>query len=390
MGSGSHKVEPINADNADMHSEIVALFGAIESASSSVGELQKTAARLLKGLDGAPQAEKDAAVAAGARCISIDDAGRAGLAAMICGALVERGADPSPLEQPLVARLEAAMQKLAAEPEPAAEEASLPAEPVTTPVKPVKRVGLLRSLFRMLLAGYRMRKAMKRLNEEYARIPVSASQSEVRALAPAAVAMFSVRPALRLRHPELARLAEATADREPMCGCLQSVLTVLDDEPVLVIEPSTGIGILGRISGVDVNFTLAMLLMHCFPSQDGEVRSRLSPAAAKVVEGGPQQTGESVAGAWNLYNWQALKPDQTLPAGQQDSQHWIWNEGRPADIAVFEGRRVILLGPPAYRRTWPAGRTFAAMKPSLRTEKVLASEEVQGWLERIAAAPRPA
>ena len=69
--------------------------------------------------------------------------------------------------------------------------------------------------------------------------------------------------------------------------------------------------------------------------------------------------------------------------GQTATEHWIWNEGTPADIAVFEGRRVILLGPAAYSRTWPAQRTFAAMKPHLRIEKVLTPDEVQAWLEKM-------
>jgi len=89
---------------------------------------------------------------------------------------------------------------------------------------------------------------------------------------------------------------------------------------------------------------------------------------------------------WNLYTWQAVKPDLTLPSGQTATEHWIWNEGKPADIPLFEARRVILLGPAAYIRTWSAQRTFAAMQPELRIEAILTRDEIQGWLERMAGA----
>lgn len=90
-----------------------------------------------------------------------------------------------------------------------------------------------------------------------------------------------------------------------------------------------------------------------------------------------------MTGIWNLYNWTAVRSDGTLPDGQTASEHWIWNEGSPADIAMFEGRRVILLGPAAYVRYWPAQRTFAAMRPQLRIETVLTSDDVRDWLEKI-------
>ncbi len=155
------------------------------------------------------------------------------------------------------------------------------------------------------------------------------------------------------------------------------------NEPLLVIEPSTHTGILARLSGTDVNFALNMLLMHHFPGPDGQPLSRLSVKAASVLSGGAQQSGELVAGVWNLYNWPAINSDCSLPSGQTATEHWIWNEGTPADIAVFEGRRVILLGPAAYSRTWPAQRTFSAMKPELRIENVLSPGEVREWLQKM-------
>jgi len=106
------------------------------------------------------------------------------------------------------------------------------------------------------------------------------------------------------------------------------------NEPLLVIEPSTHTGILARLSGTDVNFALNMLLMHHFPGLDGQPLSRLSVKAASVLSSGAQQSGELVAGVWNLY-------------------------------------------------TWPAQRTFSAMKPELRIENVLSPGEVREWLQKM-------
>jgi hypothetical protein len=93
-------------------------------------------------------------------------------------------------------------------------------------------------------------------------------------------------------------------------------------------------------------------------------------------------------GAFNLWNWQGLLPDGSLPTGLNGKEHWIWNEGVPADVAPFEGQRVVLLGPSPYARTWNAGRFFPAMKGELEVLEILAPAQVQDWLSRIAAAPR--
>jgi len=213
---------------------------------------------------------------------------------------------------------------------------------------------------------------------------VSEHEEIVNALSAPAIAMFSASPSLRGAHPEVRDLAKSLSNRVDGCGWLQKVFDVLEDEPLRVIEPSTHTGILARLSGTDVNFTLTTLLMHHFAGPDGQPISRLSAMAASVLAGGAQQSREWVAGVWNLYNWPAIDSNCSLPAGQSATAHWIWNEGTPADIAVFEGRRVILLGPAAYSRTWPAQRTFSAMKAGVAYRGRADARRVRGWLERMA------
>src|SRR5262249_26054005 len=142
---------------------------------------------------------------------------------------------------------------------------------------------------------------------------------------------------------------------------LRFMLSVLDDEPVLVLEPETQLGILGRISGVADNFQLNVLLMDAFPRPSIFVRRRVSQSVVDIARGvGPQQSDEGVLGAWNLYTWKALTSAGRLPDAKSlgGDKHSIWNEGVPDDIPVFEARTVILLGPPSYTRTWRAQRLF--------------------------------
>jgi hypothetical protein len=86
---------------------------------------------------------------------------------------------------------------------------------------------------------------------------------------------------------------------------------------------------------------------------------------------GPQQSEELVTGVWNLYTWQAIKPGLTLPDPNDDGggAHWVWNEGIPEDIPVFEGKRVVLLWPRSYPRSWRAQRTFNLLPAELAIER---------------------
>ena len=91
---------------------------------------------------------------------------------------------------------------------------------------------------------------------------------------------------------------------------------------------------------------------------------------------------------WNLFNWEALGEHGALPSGMEGSSHWIWNEGTPGDISVFDGFRVVLIGEPLYERSWSASRAFAALSARIQVEHVLTLGETVAWLSRLSAAPR--
>lgn len=367
--------------------ELEDLVGALRTTGTGATRLEKARERLLAAARRAADQDRSEAVRRLSDLIRLDDVTRASVAAGACGTLVELGADPAPLEAPLLDRLVPALRRIAEaappqpepplSPEPVAVIESTPAEPA----RPSKPPGLIRTAWNLAVALSKLRRALKQQKRELAAGVLTEDERIVSGFWAPTVAMFCARPALRAAHPELHALAKSLGDRAEGCAWLSTVFDVLEDEPLLVIEPATGIGILARLSGADVNFALNMLLMQHFPPHP-----RLDSKAAGALTGDAQCTGEWVAGVWNLYDWRALDAGLSLPSGQADTGHWIWNEGTPADIPLFEGRRVILLGPAAYARTWPAARTFAAMKPGLRIEKVLEAEEVRSWLDRMVRA----
>ncbi len=179
-------------------------------------------------------------------------------------------------------------------------------------------------------------------------------------------------------------------------GFMQMLLRVLDNEELVVLYPKLGRGYRVQISGIGDNFQLHTLLADALigdPEQGWLPGKRPDPRIVALAKDQPfsEEDAESLTaeGSFNLVNWQGLQPDGTLPEGLQGGhQHWIWNEGVPADIAPFEGTRVILLSPPPYERTWNAGRVFPGMKAELQVLEILAPEQVQDWLRRIARAPR--
>jgi hypothetical protein len=166
------------------------------------------------------------------------------------------------------------------------------------------------------------------------------------------------------------------------------MLSVLETEPILVIEPETRLGIIARISGVVDNFQLNVLLMDGFPRPGFLGRRRVPRRVADVALGrGPQHSDDVVTGVWNLYTWAAIGPGLRLPDTSDfgSSACWIWNEGVPEDIPLFDDRRVILLGPPSYQRTWRSQRLFSKLPAKLEIERKLTKDEVSGWLLRMAA-----
>ena len=72
-----------------------------------------------------------------------------------------------------------------------------------------------------------------------------------------------------------------------------------------------------------------------------------------------------------MYDWSAVQQNLELSDHTYigSSNTWIWGEGKPEDIPLFEGYRVILLGKMSYERSWRAQRMFDNLKAELKIEK---------------------
>jgi hypothetical protein len=193
----------------------------------------------------------------------------------------------------------------------------------------------------------------------------------------ALVTALCVDPAARMELADLAPAIAARADDLDGAHWVAELLTVLHEEPFVAIEPATSAALIGHLSGIADNFQLHTLLMDEMPPA-----SRVSPSVAATVRGsGPQMIDETVTGAWNLYTYAAIRDGRILEA-HAPGKHWIWNEGAPRDIPKVDGHRVVLLGPPAYERTWEAVRTFEPLRAQLNA-RTLDDAETASWLRRI-------
>jgi hypothetical protein len=339
----------------------------------SVEDAYACAQRMLAELETADDAAQQRALGRLSDVLPAAPLGCAGVVALACGALVERGGDP---ERPLdgaLARLPEALAGSAAYAD-ACRDRGREAPDDGEAGNPIERFG----------------------DEVAEALPAEAvAWAALDLLGMAAIAVLSRSPDARRRaraRPELLRRAKAVADLHERARFLVEMLRVLDDEEFLVLHPETGQGWKVRIRGVSDNFQLHTLLANAIigdPEKGQLPGRRPDPRVVAAARDRPVDPAAALAeGSFNLMNWQALRPDRTLAAPPDGSALWIWNEGAPADVERFDGVRVLLLGPPPYLRTWNADRRFPDMPADLRLVETLTPAAVNAWLSRIAAAPR--
>jgi len=176
--------------------------------------------------------------------------------------------------------------------------------------------------------------------------------------------------------PDIGEVAVKLADRVRRAHWLPGLAQVLDDEPVVAIDQATGRGFRLTMSGVGDNFQLHTLLAHRLI---GDPASGLLP-------------GEPPAPTWVAA---ATTAPPQLPFDNPIRRRYrlydatgayIYPEGRPADIAVVDGVRVIVLHPPLGNYGWTGGRTYEHMAPTLTLDHILTADEADAWRARIAPA----
>ncbi|MFE6868550.1 hypothetical protein ACFVFS_18545 [Kitasatospora sp. NPDC057692] len=152
---------------------------------------------------------------------------------------------------------------------------------------------------------------------------------------------------------------------------LRYLAAALDDEPLLVLHRPSGTGYLLRMDGLTDNFQLHTLLAEALIGGGHLPGVRPDPEVVALSRSTWLDGRRFIAtGAFNL-----VAPDGG----------WIWNEGMPEDIPVVDGVRTLVLDPQPYERSWAAGRFVEQVPGDLRLERVLAPEEAAARL--AAAAP---
>jgi hypothetical protein len=327
------------------------------------------------------KAEKEEQMAALAEHFDLPDVHRSAFLALMCGALVEQGCDPQPMAAPLRAALKKVLESCGR-----LLEACRAKMPAVIPEDDddsddSDEAGYTPAEAAFMEARQQVAPKMPKENEAW---------EALKQFWRPAIAAYTKNDMARIAAQSLRPLALPIAEFHEGGHWLQLVLSVLDNEPLVVIEPETNTGVLARISGVVDNFQLHILLMDAFPRTGNFSGRRVPLNIAEMARGsGPQELEEMlVTGYWNLYTYQALQANKQLPPSSEfsSSTHWIWNEGLPADIPVLAGRRVVLLGPPSIERTWRAMRTFDFLRANLTIEKQLSAAEVDDWLQKMVAA----
>jgi hypothetical protein len=350
----------------------IAPSASYEDASEAAREVLETAGEYDEAFDDALRILLEA--------VRAEDPERAGIAGVVCGALVERGADAE-IAAEHVAERYAAVARTAS-----------------------NYLGRCREYFQENILGDDACEICGPDDDEQdimmpdVRLAVSENMPEgegawiaLDLLSHPTVTMLCRTPDVRRqfgRDTELVNRIGALAAHQSSAYYVWALLSLLDEEPLLVIDPKQRKGFEIEIDGVGDNFQLHLLLADTLYG-DGHLEGEApEEAVASVARGdGPPVIDEYVVGFWNLYNWVGLSPDGELPDGyfDQGTRYWIWNEGVPADIQKLDDTRIVLLGPTPYIRQWQPSRLFPNLRARADVVRVLDDDEVGEWLDRISS-----
>jgi hypothetical protein len=205
-------------------------------------------------------------------------------------------------------------------------------------------------------------------------------------------ALFSNAKDLRAearKDPTLLKQAQILSQFFDGASWIEKILSVLDDEQILVIEPVKKRGYWVKISGIADNHQLQVLLNDVIigdPNR-GFLEGTKNPPNVVACFKNQNIPGLVAQGAFRMVNWEGLQSNGTLPDGimgeLKQNELLIYGELLPIDIHKFEGTRIILLGTTQINRSWNATRLFLHMPAELHLEKILTVEEVNQWINKI-------
>jgi hypothetical protein len=163
------------------------------------------------------------------------------------------------------------------------------------------------------------------------------------------------------------------------------------EDDILVIDVPAGLGLTAKVSEIENNIHLAVVIEQAIFQLFGAARSgveNLTPAAtyAQAYQA-PPGPGATFQTRNRFYAWTGLDRNCSLPEPQDYPryfQHAIFYEDRPAKIPRWGSHRVILRGPSSFVYVLQLQRSFVQLKPYLEVTRVLGAEEVEQFLKRMA------
>jgi hypothetical protein len=177
------------------------------------------------------------------------------------------------------------------------------------------------------------------------------------------------RPEVRAAVPDRERLVAALTRAQEDCPDLpwiNGLVQIVDNDPLVVLHRETGKGFLVTVDGVSDNFQLHTLLAGALVTPGLVPGDAPDPSWVAAATDAPMESWEgTVTGSFNLVDVHGK---------------WIWNEGRPADIAIVDGRRFVVLDPPPYERTWSSVRQYPHVPGRITVERELTADEAAHWL----------
>lgn len=159
---------------------------------------------------------------------------------------------------------------------------------------------------------------------------------------------------------ELTRLVRRLDALRPDMVCLAGLLDVLDDEPLIVVHRARQRAFLLTMSGVGDNFQLHTLIADTLSRHDLVEDITPEPDWVAAATTGPPGTSDRTRALFQLTDGDGM----AIPI-----------DGRPALIPPHRGRRVVVIDPPAYGRSWDLGRGYEDMVPEVRLAQVLGPQD---------------
>lgn len=289
---------------------------------------------------------------------------RAAMVALACGALVEQGAHPYLAVHAIITRLTEVLGQAEQFVNACLERAKAEGVPET---EAIDRFG--QGLSKTLSAQATAYSAM----EIFCRPAVAMISRSKRA-----------RRAANDEGRMVARLKRFPVHHD-MLHWLSQLLSVLDDEKLVVIHPEYQLGYEVEIEGIAGNHQLFVFLEDSLIGDEHEGWLLGDKPRPQVVASAREYNQYNHATphefTYHYSNWRSLNDDGVIDL--QSHEHWIWGEGVPADIEKLDDIRVILLSDPPYKRTFGINAIFEGLEPDFRVIRQLEHGEVVNWLKRI-------